>query len=104
MKTEKKKITEVISELRKCGFTVINNNYNKGFGKQMAGFVDYVIYNFNYIHFVEVKIGYDKLSEAQKDTKAKLESIAKQSAHIYYHIITSEAGAKSMVDFIASKK
>ena len=66
----KKKISEALSILRKHGFTVINNNYNRKFSKAMAGFVDYATITHGL--FIEVKIGKDKFSEEQELTKKKL--------------------------------
>jgi Holliday junction resolvase-like predicted endonuclease len=100
----KKKISDALSLLRKHGFTVINNNYNHRFGRAMAGFVDYVIYDYSTIYFIEVKIGKDKFSEEQEITKKKLSSIAENNNGVVYLIIPDDTKAKQFVDDLVTTK
>lgn len=71
--TNKAKISKAFGELRKYGYKIFNFN-NKGRIQTgyMKDWVDIVIAGHGRIYFIEVKIGKDKHSEGQLETKEKL--------------------------------
>lgn len=72
----KNAIAKYFKRLEKFGFLVFNFQSYMKMSKGTVGFPDLLIlgkrYN-NDIHFIEIKVGNDKLSEKQKLTKEYLE-------------------------------
>ena len=96
----KKDITKIFNELKKFGWTVINNNTPTTQRRQQKGWVDYVIFNFKQIVFIEVKLEKDKLSPEQYDTMIKLKSISGYAGNVNYYLIHDETEAKNLVDYL----
>ena len=96
----KKEITKIFNELKKYGWTVINNNTPSPQRRQQKAWVDYVMFNDKQIIFVEVKIGKDKLSPEQFETMTKLKSISGYSANVNYYLIHNTDEAKNLIDFL----
>ncbi len=66
--------------------------------------MDYVIFNYTTVYFIEVKIGRDKFSEAQELTKKKLSSIAENNNGVLYLMIQDNIQAKQFVDYLITTK
>ena len=99
-KNMKKDITKIFNELKKFGFTVINNNTPTTQRRQQKGWVDYVIYNDKQIVFIEVKLEKDKLSPGQFDTMLKLKGVSGYAGNVDYYLIHDETEAKNLVDYL----
>jgi hypothetical protein len=96
----KTEITNELNNLKKFGYTIINMNTPGRMYGGLKNLTDYIIFNAARLYFVEVKIGKDILSEGQKDTKQKLESIAGRCPAVKYMIITNTNEAKALTDCI----
>lgn len=72
----KKEISQAFKQLEKYGFIVRNLQFYKAYGKGAIDLPDIVIIGKRCkgdIHFVEIKIGKDKLSRGQRIMKEYLE-------------------------------
>ena len=96
----KKDITKIFNELKKFGWTVINNNTPTTQRRQQKGWVDYVIFNTKQIAFIEVKLEKDKLSPGQFDTMLKLKGVSGYAGNVDYYLIHDETEAKNLVDYL----
>jgi len=99
----KREISQQFALLRDYGFTVINFNSKSKFSAGLRGFVDYVIFDKTRLIFIEVKIGKDKYSKAQEDTKVKLSSIAEYNPAVYYHLVSDLSRAIVIVNDLIIK-
>jgi len=102
--TTKTSISEIIRSVKKFGFKVINFNSKTTLRKGMKDFVDYVVFNKKKVAFIEVKIGKDKYSEGQLETRDMLINASKLSKGIIkYYEITSNEEARKFVSEILSE-
>lgn len=96
----KKEITKEFNRLKQFGFEIITFNDNRPLRGQQKNFVDHLLFNAKHIIFVEVKIGKDKLNEAQEKVMNKLCSASVFNKYTEYKIIKDVAEAKKLVDYL----
>lgn len=99
----KTEATAKINNLKKLGYKVINFNSQRRFNKSQKDFVDYVVIGKGFIYFIELKIGKDKLSPGQEETKKLLEDAVTSNLTVKYLLIT-ENNIEEMLNVIYYQK
>ena len=99
----KTEITNELNRLKKYGYEVRTFNHYQAVGRGTKGFVDHFIIG-HYIIFCEVKIGRDRLSEAQISLADKISTHATLYKRLHYVNIHTLAEAKKLVENILAKK
>lgn len=84
----KKIISEYFGKLRKFGYHIYNFNSRKAFFQGLSGMTDYIIIGKGKIFFIELKIGKDKFSEIQLETKKYILECSDKNPFVFYLIAT----------------
>ena len=75
--------------LRKYGYKVFNFNSDRKFNRgKMSDFVDIVVMGAGLLYFIEVKLGKDRYSSGQIETKELIERICERNKTIVYYTVT----------------
>lgn len=72
----------------KMGGFIVTFNSNRFVAKGAEGFIDHIIFYKDYMYFIEVKIGKDKISEKQKHIAELINAVSENNKGIRYKIIT----------------